>query len=355
MIKQKVSTAPLLAHYNPNSPLTLQADSSQHGLGVVLLQNEIPVAYASRALTDTEIRYAQIEKECLSIVYGLERFDLYTYGRFVTVTNDHKPLESLFDKPLCSIPKRLQAMMMRIARYDIALTHKPGNSVVIADTLSRAHPPESTTTGVRSFDNINALALMPISDKRLEEVRKATSNDDVMCQLASVIMNGWPDNKDLLPDQLRPFHSIRDALVLYDGIVLKGERIVIPQSLRCDIKKCLHSAHLGKDSMLRRARELIYWPGMTHEIEQLADSCETCLLLAKHQQKEPMIPHNRGDSPFQKIGVDLFSVQGRNYMVTVDNLSNFWEVDYLQTTSSRIELALRIPGPGKNWNINETF
>ena len=87
-------------------------------------------------------------------------------------------------------------MIMRIAKYDIALTYKPGNSVVIADTLSRAHPPESTTTGVRSFDNINVLALMPISDKRLEEVRKATSNDDVMCQLASVIMNGWPDNKD---------------------------------------------------------------------------------------------------------------------------------------------------------------
>ena len=92
------------------------------------------------------------------------------------------------------------------------------------------------------------------------------------------------------------------------------------------------------------ARELIYWPGMAKEIEQIADSCDTCQNLTKRQQREPLIPHNRGETPFQKIGVDLFSIQERNYMyvVTVDYHSNFWEVDYLPSTiTSTISTKLK--------------
>ena len=341
-IKHKVSCAPVLAHYDVNAPLTVQSDASQHGLGVALLQQGKPIAYASRSLTPTERHYAQIEKECLSVVYGLERFDQYTYGRPVIVENDHKPLETMFRKSLCSLPKRLQATMMKIARYDVDLRYQPGHTVILADTLSRAHPPESTAPEYGMFDNISALQFLPISDQRIEEVRLATSEDDVMSQLTAVIVHGWPDNKDLLPDTMRPYYSVRDTLSVYDGIVFKGERIVIPASLRPDIKKHLHMSHLGKDSMLRRARELVYWPGMNQEVEQIAETCDICVSSARKQQKEPMIPHNRGTIPFQKIGVDLFVINGRNYMVTVDYLSNFWEVDYLTTTTtSMIILKLK--------------
>ena len=77
------------------------------------LAKERPIAYASRALTSTETSYAQIEKELLSIVFGAERFHQYTYGRKVIVDSGHKPLETIFGKPLATAPRRLQKMFKR--------------------------------------------------------------------------------------------------------------------------------------------------------------------------------------------------------------------------------------------------
>ena len=101
----------------------LQVDSSKSGLGAVLLQDGKPIEYASRALTPAEQNWAQIEKETLSMVYGLERFDQYTYGRKVVICNDHKPMDMILRKPLSQAPKRLQALIMRLNRYDIEFQH----------------------------------------------------------------------------------------------------------------------------------------------------------------------------------------------------------------------------------------
>lgn len=81
---------------------------------MALLQNQKPVAYASRALTDTETCYAQIEKEMLAIVYALEKFNQLTFGRHVTVYSDRKPLEAILKKPLVCALRRLQGMIMRL-------------------------------------------------------------------------------------------------------------------------------------------------------------------------------------------------------------------------------------------------
>lgn len=103
------------------------------------MQEDRPVAYASRALTDTETRYAQIEKELLSVIFGLEKFHSYTYGRTVNVISDHKPLESIMKKPLHAAPKRLQRMLLRLQKYDIILQYRPGKEMYLADNLSRVY------------------------------------------------------------------------------------------------------------------------------------------------------------------------------------------------------------------------
>ena len=97
-IPQRATKAPILKHYGPTEELTLQSDASQTGLGAVLTQNGQP--HASRALSDTETRYAQIEKELLSVVFGLEKFHQYTHGQKVKVQTDHKLLEAIIKKPL---------------------------------------------------------------------------------------------------------------------------------------------------------------------------------------------------------------------------------------------------------------
>lgn len=118
-VKQKLTTAALLVYYDPNKELMLQVDSSKDGLGAVLLQDGKPIEYASRALTASERKWAQIEKEALTVLYGVHRFDQYTYGQQVIVENDHKPLEAIIRKPLSNGPKRLQDIMMKLNRYGI--------------------------------------------------------------------------------------------------------------------------------------------------------------------------------------------------------------------------------------------
>ena len=84
-----------LAHYDPTKPLILQTNASKYGLGAALIQNNRPIAFASKTLTDVESRYANIERECLSVVFGLEKFHTYVYDRHIIVQNDHKPLEMI--------------------------------------------------------------------------------------------------------------------------------------------------------------------------------------------------------------------------------------------------------------------
>ena len=341
-IKKLACEAPILAHYNPKEPLILQTDASSHGLGAVMIQDGRPVAYASRALNEYEQGWAQIEKECLSVLFGLERFDQYTYGREVIVENDHKPLESILQKPLSARPKRLQAMGIFMNRYVPGMIYKPGPKMVLADALSRAYPHLTEAPDSHQFEKINSLLYLPVSEKRIAEIRDATENDSSMQILIKVIHEGWPESRDKVPVEALPYYAIRDTLSFQDGIVLKGERLVIPEKLRPDIKKKMHMAHLGTSSMLRRAREIVYWPNMNSEIQQMAESCDICQNMTPRQCKEPLIPRDKGSRPWQNVGCDLFSIHNRQYMVTVDYYSNFWEVDFLTSTSaSAVILALK--------------
>jgi hypothetical protein len=122
-IKRLVTSEPVLSYYDPACELILQCDASETGLGAPILQQGKPVAYASRALTEVETRYAQIEKELLAVVFGLEKFHQYTYGQEVKVQSDHKPLEIVMKKPLHIAPKRLQRMFLRLQKYVIKLEY----------------------------------------------------------------------------------------------------------------------------------------------------------------------------------------------------------------------------------------
>ena len=248
-IKRAISEAPILQYFDPQKTITLQVDSSLHGIGAVIMQEGKPVEYASRALTRAEKNWAQIEKEALAVVYGLERFDQYTYGRDVVIENDHKPLMNILKKPLSQAPKRLQNLIIRLHRYCFDFQYTSGTQLHIADALSRAHLCDDNHP--RKIMNVNALECIP--DKQIEEVAEATSKDPTLQQLIQVITEGWPEKRHDTSMCVQPYYDLRDTLSVQNGIVLKGERILIPHSLRRSITQKLHYAHLGLDSMLRRA------------------------------------------------------------------------------------------------------
>ena len=204
-----------------------------------------------------------------------------------------------------------------------------GSKLFITDTLSRAYL-DVLDTHVRVM-KVNALK--GESDERINEVREATAEDESMQKLLSIIRDGWPDNKNEVPSELKPCFDMRDTLSHQDGVILKGERIVIPKSIRDITKKGLHSAHLGYNSMMRCTRDTVFWPAMSHEIRQVVENCETCQLHKPRNQKETLRQHKEEETQWSKIGFDLFEINDRNYLVTVDYYSKFLEVDYLSTTT----------------------
>ena len=137
-MKEAVTTAPVLAYYDPRKPLTLENDACEYGNGSALFQGDKPIAFASRSLSECERRYAQIEKEMLAVTYGLEKFHHYTFGRQVFVVTDHKPLLAISSKPHSKAPKRLQNLHLRAQKYTIDLSWRPGTELPVADVLSRA-------------------------------------------------------------------------------------------------------------------------------------------------------------------------------------------------------------------------
>ena len=136
-VKDALVSTGVLRYYNVHKPVTVTVDASRKGLGAAVLQDGGVVAYASRALTPTEQRYAQIELEMLAIVFGCQRFHKMIYGKHdVVVESDHKPLENLHMKPIHSAPMRIQRMMLKLQPYTYTVKYVKGAQLGLADCLS---------------------------------------------------------------------------------------------------------------------------------------------------------------------------------------------------------------------------
>jgi transposase InsO family protein len=335
-IKRAITETPILAYFQPNQPLLIQCDSSQSGLGAVLLQQGKPIDYRSRSLSTAERNYAQIEKEMLAIVFALERFNTYTFGRRTIVHTDHKPLISIVKKPLNEVPKRLQRMILQIQKYDYELSYQPGSHMFIADTLSRAYEPVEGDT--QEFEFINLLDTSSIPEHKLKELTEANEKDDVMMKLQEAIREGWPDRKEKCLPEITVFFNDRHLFSADSGLIFKGDRLVIPSNLRKDLMRQIHLGHPGTTGSIRRARELYYWPGMTSQIKDHVSRCCVCRSHDRKQQKEPMILRELPKRPWQFVAADLFEHDRKNYLIVVDYYSDFFEIEQLtsSTTSSVI-------------------
>ncbi|XP_015233581.1 PREDICTED: uncharacterized protein LOC107086865 [Cyprinodon variegatus] len=330
-LKDKIAQAPVLQYYNKEEELTLQCDASDTGLGAALTQKGKPVAFGSRALTPTEKGYAQIEKECLAIMFGMEKFHQYTYGREVTVQSDHKPLENIHSKPLLSAPKRLQRMLLRLQQYDIRVTYVPDRDMLLADTLSRAYLPESTRgESETDIETVNMVNYLPISAERLSAIRAVTKDDPKLQSVANRILLGWPKRKQDLPSDIRHYHTFQEELSFQDGIVFRGDRAVIPDALRVDITHRIHSSHLGVEGCLRRARECVYWLGMNEEIKNFISKCDICRSVDPKQQRETLHPHDMASRPWAKGIPDIvISDNGPQYAsLEFEHFSQKWGFEH---------------------------
>ena len=330
-----ISNTPVLTFFDPKKQLTLEVDASKHGLGAAIYNEGKPIAFASKALNATEQNYAQIEKELYAILFGCVRFHQYIYGRRTIVHSDHKPLESIMKKPLSTAPPRLQRMLLQLQKYDIKVKHVPGKSIPVSDALSRQHLSTVDNMSEEFKASVNALMNnIPISDGKLRQIKLKTQEDDQAKQVKYYIKNGWPDSKDKCHPLAAEYWNHRDELVIVDEVILKGERIVIPKAARSSLLENLHEGHIGIEKSLQRAKTAIFWPGITNDIKDIAAKCHICISHLPSQTKETMKSHEIPERPWQKVGTDLFSWNNKQYLITVDYYSRYFELDELQSTTS---------------------
>jgi hypothetical protein len=346
--KSTIAKAPLLSYYDVKKEVTIQCDASESGLGGVLLQEGRPVFFTSRAMTQTEQRYAQIEKEMLAIVHSCMKFEQFIYGRDkITVESDHKPLEVIFKKPIADSPKRLQRMLLYLQKFSLSVTYKKGSELYIADTLSRAFLKETgehklkddvfameELDFIKEMELVNTIGDIPNSKRRMEEIRTATRKDPVMIKLLKTIQRGWRESKKETDKEIQPYFDVRAELSCEDGLILKGERIVIPMMERRTVMNNLHISHLGREGTLTKAREYVYWPKMNEQIKQMISVCDVCNRVRSQQQKEPLQLQEVPSRAWAVVSSDLFELNNRIYIIVVDHYSNFFEYELLSAATS---------------------
>ena len=273
-------------------------------------------------------------------MFGCERFKQYVIGRVITVESDHKPLIPIMKKSLTDIPIRLQKMRIRLQPFDIDLVYKPGKELIIADALSRAHLDVKADDPDINATVLNVMLSENMSDKRKSEFIEETSKDTELQIVLKLIRQGWPDDKSKIPVEATPYFTFRENLFENDGLLYNNNRVIVPKSLRKKMLDCLHYNHLGMVKTKNRAREILFWPGLSKQIEEIIANCEICLKYHKSNTREELIPSEIPTESWNIIGTDLYYLQNRAYLIVVDYYSKYIEFGLLKDESSETTIDL---------------
>ena len=336
-LKRVLCEPPVLAYFDINKPIILSVDASKDGLGAVILQEGKPIAYGSKAMTETEKLYSQIEKESLAILYGCTKFHQYLYGQNFTVESDHKPLENIFAKPLNKSPVRLQRIRLALQPYNFNLMYKPGKELLVADHLSRSYLNNCDKDYNLDLEIHVGMIIesFQISDRQLIEFKQETKNDQELKLISKYVRQGWPNNKNQVETQAKIYFSYRDELSECEGLLFKGTQMIVPKNKRQEILKLLHYSHMGVEKSKAIARKSLFWPNMSKEIEDLVQNCNTCRSYQNKNKKEPMIEKEIADKPWEIVATDIFFLCGQPYLLLVDTFSKFVEIDKLPDLTSK--------------------
>ena len=192
-------------------------------------------------MTSKEQRYDQIEKEALATTWACETFADYILGKEFTIETDHKPLVPLLgSRCLHDMPPRIQRYRMRLMRYSYRIVHIPGKDLSTADALSGAPLYQSLTKDDKQLnDELNlyvshVIDCLPTTERRLQEILLHQDEDEICSKLKEFCREGWPD-KYCLKFALLPYWQYRGEITVQEDILMKGDRVIIPSTLRLDV------------------------------------------------------------------------------------------------------------------------
>ena len=180
------------------------------------------------------------------------------------------------------------------------------------------------------------ISSLPASDARLQQIMEAQEEDPVCRQIKVYCSEGWPD-KYSLSDAMKPYWSSRGELSVVQNILLKASRIVIPSSTRLEILDKIHEGHQGITKCREGAKNSVWWPGLSREIQDLVQQCRVCAL-QRENKPEPLITTPLPDRPWQVVATDLFELKGVEYLIVIDYFARYVEVAAMQTTTKSSEV-----------------
>lgn len=368
-VKDVLSSAKVLVHYDPKKQISLATDASPYGVSAIISHTDNnadrPIAYASRSLTSAEKNYSQLEREALAIIFGITKFHQYLYARQFTLWTDNKPL-SLILGPKKGIPvlaaSRLQrwAVMLGAYSYDIKFrsAEKNGN----ADFLSRLPIKNKSKTNLNKREdftvfwtkegtkmNQTQINSLPITHA---QISRATEKDKILSRVLHFIKYGWPDESTKLSDELAVWKNKQHELTIEENCILWGLRVVIPEKYRNRILSDLHSQHPGIVRMKSLARMHVYWPNITADIEHTVQSCSKCQMQTDpvKASKNPWIWPSR---PGARVHIDFAGpFMGGMYMIIIDAHSKWIDVVQMNKITSAATIKV-LTNTFASWGIPE--
>ena len=315
-LKTSLSEKSCIAYFDEQKETLIYCDASPVGISAILLQrtkgksDTKVVAYSSRSLTNTEMRYSQIERETLAVTYACEKNHLYLFGRNFVLYNDNKALTNILNNPKSTPPPRIERMLLRIQGYTFTTEYvRSGENV--ADYLSR-HPTSDLSHLQYIENHINFISTFASPQAiTLEHIKIATKADPFLQKLTEIMNKNTWYMLDKLPDSeeikmLKHYRKIKDTLTVNaeQNIILKDKRIILPRIYHRLAVKLGHTGHQGIAKTKALLRSKISFIGMDKLIEGEIQNCIPCQATIKKTIKTPLQSTEIPDRVWHTVNTD---------------------------------------------------
>ena len=300
----------VLGCFDVNTETKVIVDASPVGLGAILVQTQNfgedkVIAYASRSLNETEKRYSQIERECLSVYFACIRFQMYLLGKEFVLFTDHKPLVPMLNKPQKNAPFRIERIMLKLQGFKFLANYLPGN-LNPSDFPSRHPVPLSNDDETCMNEELNYYVNQIIQDTMsisITELQRESAKDKIISKSIYLIENGKYPTKGEIPDN---FINIWGEFSVVNNLLLEQERLVIPESLKERIVKIAHEGHLGIVNTKRFLRFKVWFKNLDTAVENEVKHCHTCRATTYKQDKEPLAMSMLPNAPWENVRIGVF-------------------------------------------------
>ena len=344
-LKDSLVSDQVMTYFNPSLPSELWVDASPVGVSGILIQQGKIVSYGSRALSPTEQRYSQTEREALACVFGCEHYFLYLFGKEFTLITDHKPLESIFNNVKKIHNARLERFRLRLNTYNFKVKYRKA-SEMISDYCSR-HPYQPCTQTNIAEDYVKCMARVAQPGAlTLSDIAKAT-NDDVILKsvMDAVQQNSWEKQTCRNNDTFQCYKSLSQELSVVSvetgTILLRGTKLCIPETLQKHVVELAHEGHQGQVKCKALLRETLWFPYMDKLVSEICRDCIPCQAFLNRSTPDPIKPTELPKEPFSDISVDFCGpfTSGHYFMVIIDDYSRFPVVEKLSNLTAKTVIA----------------